>query len=231
MATGSDPEITQANYLWEYVPDNPSNGGSIVDGYGELINRQSGLCLDDSGSPSQEGDGATITQYTCNGAAYQQWTAWEIPFTSSYEVLPEVDNGGGTLGVGNGSTCSPQGSGDLVYVRTAGIDGNTCDEWDIQQASYDFGTNPVTVSGYIQADDSSYGCLTGDTLRRNENSSDFGDWDFANAGASQLTPEITDESPVPTDVPGGGVEYVSSDPATTYTGQVMFYCDPPTTTP
>jgi ricin-type beta-trefoil lectin protein len=230
MATGSDPEITQANYLWEYVPGNPANGGSIVDGYGELINRQSGLCLDDSGSPNEQGDGATITQYTCNGGANQQWTAVKIPSTSSYEVEPEVDNGGGTLGVGNGSTCSTQGDGDSVYIRTTGIAGNTCDEWDVQQASYDFATNPVSVTQYVQNDGSSYGCLTGDTLRRNQNSPRYTDWDVANLSDPEVVPEVTSETPVPTNVPSGGVYYLGNPPEP-YTGQLMFYCDPPTTTP
>jgi hypothetical protein len=231
MATSSDPQITQANYLWEYVPASPGHGSSIVDGYGELINRQSGLCLDDNGSPDQEGDGATITQYSCNGGANQQWTAVKIPSTSSYELGPEVDNGGGTLGVGNGSTCSPQGDGDSVYVRTTGMNGNTCDQWDIQQASYDFATSPIGVSSESQHDGSSYGCLTADTLRRNQNSSLYTDWDYANLSDSEIEPIVTTQTPVPSTVPEGGIQYETGNPATTYTGQVMFYCDPPTTTP
>jgi hypothetical protein len=30
--------------------------------------------------------------------------------------------------------------------------------------------------------------------------------------------------------PDGGVEYTNTDPARDYTGQIMFYYDPPTTT-
>ena len=224
--TGSGPQITQANYLWEFVPDNPGNGRSIVDGYGELINRQSGLCLDDDGSPNQQADGATITQYGCNGAASEQWVATEIPFTSSFQVQPKVDNGGGALGVGNGSTCSPRGDGDSVYVRTTGIGNNSCDRWDIQQASYDFATKSVNVSGYDASDGSSYGCLTGDTLRGSENGSDA---DYDNLSGPDVTPDLNSLTLQPNLV--GGIDYLNAKPSETEPGQVMLYCDPATTTP
>jgi hypothetical protein len=228
MATGSDPQITQANYLWEYVPDNPAHGGSIVDGYGELINRQSGLCLDDDGSPNQEADGATITQYGCNGATYQQWTAKKIG--SSYQVLAEVDNGGGALGVGNGSTCSTQGNGDSVYVRTSGLSGNFCDQWTIQQASYDFATASVTVDGERTANDTaSYACLTGDAMRWHDINTAYENPDYANLGGSDVTPTLfTDYSSQPNLVSGLSYGNGSQD---TESGQIMLYCDPTTTTP
>ena len=228
FATSSEPQITQANYLWEFVPDNSAAGGSIVDGYGELINRQSGLCLDDDGSPNQEADGATITQYGCNGATSEQWTAKKTG--SSYQVQPEVDNGGGALGVGNGSTCSPQGDGDSVYVRTNGLSGNSCDQWTIQQASYDFATASVTVDGDRAASDpGSYACLTGDAMRWHDINTVDENPDYANLGGSDVTPTLfTDYSSQPNLVSGVSYGNVSHD---TESGQIMLYCDPTTTTP
>jgi hypothetical protein len=226
-ATGSEPQITQANYLWEYVPDNTGNGGSIVDGYGELINRQSGLCLDDDGSPNQQGDGATITQYGCNGATYQQWTAKKIG--SSYQVLAEVDNGGGALGVGNGSTCATNGDGDSVYVRTNGLSGNSCDEWTIQQASYDFATESVNVSGYgVANDNNSYACLTGDSMRWHDLNTLYEDPDYFNLGGSDVIPTLSVDSSQPNLVSGVGY---GNDSTETEAGQIMLYCDPASTTP
>jgi len=228
-ATGSEPQITQANYLWEFVPDNPANGGSIVDGYGELINRQSGLCLDDNGSPSQTADGATITQYGCNGAASEQWIATQIPFTSSFQIQPKVDNGGGALGVGNGSTCSTQGDGDSVYVRTTGLNGNSCDRWDIQQASYDFATKLVSASSSGTTDNSSYGCLTGETLRWHDVGTLYEDPDFVNLGGPDVTPIPNADSSQLNLV--YGITYESVNFNENEPGQIMLYCDPATTTP
>jgi hypothetical protein len=223
--TGS--QITQANYLWEYVPDNAGNGRSIVNGYGELINRQSGLCLDDDGSPSQTADGATITQYGCNGAASEQWTAKKIG--SSYQVQAEVDNGGGALGVGNGSTCATHGDGDSVYVRTNGLSGNSCDEWTIQQASYDFATKSINVSSAGSSDDTSYGCLTGETLRWHDLNTLDQDPDFVNLGGPDVTP-IPDADPSQPNLVDG-IDYESMNFNETEPGQIMLYCDPASTTP
>lgn len=39
----SNPPITQANERCEFVPESSNVAGSITSGYGELINRQSGL--------------------------------------------------------------------------------------------------------------------------------------------------------------------------------------------
>jgi hypothetical protein len=227
--TGSGSQITQANYLWEFVPDNPAHGGSIVDGYGELINRQSGLCLDDSGSTNQQGDGATITQYGCTGATSEQWVATEIPFTSSFQLAPEADNGLGSLGVGNGSTCSPQGDGDSVYVRTTGLSHNTCDEWTIQQASYDFATKLVSVSSSGTPDNNSYGCLTGETLRWHDLNTLDEDPDYVNLGGPDVTPIPNADPSQPNLV--DNIEYESANLNENEPGQIMLYCDPATTTP
>jgi hypothetical protein len=48
QATGQDPDnsnlpMTQANELWEFIPESSNVAGSITSGYGGLINRQSGL--------------------------------------------------------------------------------------------------------------------------------------------------------------------------------------------
>jgi Ricin-type beta-trefoil lectin domain-like len=213
-------EITQANDLWEYVPDNASDGGSIVDGPGELINRQSGLCLDVANNNTS--DGAAIDQWGCNGGSNQQWIALDL--NGHFMLQPMLDQVTGFLGVGNGSTCTTSGDGDSVYVRTTGTDNNPCDEWDIQQASYDFATNSVSVTGYTTKDDTSYGCLTGDTLRGKENAPDYD-----NLSGPGVTPDLYNLSSQPGIF--SGIDYVITNPDDTEPGQVMLYCDPASTTP
>ncbi len=180
QATGQDPmatqngnsygSITQANELWEFVPQASNTGDSLFTGYGELINRQSGLCLDVNGSnPNEYGDGATVDQWTCvPGAQNEQWTStFEIQL-GAFALQPASDGGGGWLGVGN-STCAPQGDGDLVYVRTTGQTSGGCDAWNIGLASYDYATDEVSMSfGATSHDTTTYGCLPGYNLRLNQ---------------------------------------------------------------
>jgi len=229
--TGPYGLITQANYLWEFVPSNPGDGGSIVDGSGELINRQSGLCLDVA---NNTGDGAVVDQWACNGGPNQQWTAVAVAGTSGYSLLPESDGVSGFLGVGNGASCSPQGDGDSVYVRTTGIAHNTCDQWDIQQASYDFATHPVTVGGALgntEVDNRGYECVPGDKVRLNavEWSDGWDFYDLSQPGADGGLADI-DQYP-PSYVPGGSVTYSKTTVTGSPVGQLMLYCDPPATTP
>jgi hypothetical protein len=220
-------DITQANYLWEYVPDDPSDGESIVDGPGELINRQSGLCLDVANNNTS--DGAAIDQWACNGGSNQQWTALDL--AGHFMLQPMLDQGTGFLGVGNGSTCTTSGDGDSVYVRTTGTAGNPCDEWTIQQASYDFGTYPLTVQkgevGGGNTDNRSYECVPSDKFR----GPSIG-WDWATASDAGV--DVSEDAGVPGgstgEVPGGVFWYytVSGDGLI---GQVILYCDPQQTGP
>ena len=231
--------ITQANYLWEFVPNNPNQYSSIVSGPGELINRQSGLCLDAVGTdPNYPGDGTAIDQWACNGGPNQQWTAISAP---SGWLLSSLANKSAVLGVGNPS-CSPQGSGDKVYLRTTGLQGNTCDQWTIEKASYDFATYPITVrSGEIDGgnvDGRGYSCAPGWQFRQA----------FSTAGGDETGGAYTATGPVTTNpgdsrvelnytaqsnpadavttLPGGTLSYYQTTTTTYLDGQTMFYCDP-----
>jgi len=228
--------ITQANYLWEFVPSDPSLGTTITQNAGELINRQSGLCLDVANNNTS--DGATMDQWACNGGANQQWMA--IPVNGSYYLMPVLDiaqltePGAGTpsLGVGNGSTCTTSGDGDSVYARTTGTTGNPCDEWDIQQASYDFATHPITVGGPIlnyENDNRSYECVQGDHVRPD---AAFETWDYYDLSQSGARAALSAGSyNPPSYVPGGSLSYEKTTVTGSPVGQVMLYCDPSTTTP
>jgi len=242
MGTGPYGPITQANYLWEFVPADPADGPSITDGYGELINRQSGLCLDVAGD--NEADGATVDQWTCNGQINQQWSAWPNS-SGNYVITSYLDAYGGNLGVGSGSTCSPNGNGDAADMRTQDL-GTTCSQWDIQQASYDFATYPISVGIFWESDGRGYECITGDTVRNNANWNNAGNsgpmngdyeaiWDIANLGGSGVEVSAggnTDLKPPQSTVPNNAIQYQLEPGNTqTSTGQVMLYCDPPTTTP
>jgi hypothetical protein len=227
------PEITQANYLWEFVSSDPAEGTLITQNSGELINRQSGLCLDIANNNTA--DGATIDQWTCNGGNNQQWTA--IPVGGSYYLVPLLDYYNDlfdgvtpSLGIGNGSSCTTNGDGDSVYVRTTGTAGNTCDEWTIQQASYDFATEPINVpAGRAATDGTSYGCLTGETLRWHDLNTLYEDPDYTNLGGSDVTPVLYVDSSEPNLV--SGIDYMNSNLSEAESGQIMLYCDPATTTP
>jgi hypothetical protein len=222
--TSGGPEITQANYLWEYVPQNASAGGSILDGPGELINRQSGLCLDVANNNTS--DGAAIDQWACNGGSNQQWTALDL--NGHLTLQPMLDEVTGYLGVGNGSTCTTSGDGDSVYVRTTGTSGNPCDEWTIQQASYDFATYAITA-GYLtyDVDNRAYECVPSDKFRGGI----LPDWnDLSDPNVISIPDGGSNGSSGM--VPAGYFSYyqsVGSD--ADLHGQAMLYCDPQQTSP
>jgi hypothetical protein len=233
--------ITQANELWEFVPDAGNTGNTIITGFGELINRQSGLCLDVNGSdPNEYGDGATVDQWACGGGPNQEWTSLDLnqfPGGSGYTLMPESDNGAGELGVGN-STCAPQGDGDQVYIRTTGLASNPCDAWNIQQASYDFATHPISVAdAETDYDGRTYDCATGYWLR--VNSYDYTQWyydDYSLDTGSMSTPAVNgdaNDGNNPNAVQGGeGIQYSNPGwPVETDIGQVILYCDPGSTNP
>jgi Ricin-type beta-trefoil lectin domain-like len=181
QTTGQDPDggpsITQANELWEFVPQSGNSGGQITTGYGELINRQSGLCLDVNGANSPGGlnyaDGATIDQWQCvAGAANEQWTANFVsePYGVGYEISSELsatnpDGDSNMLGIGNGAACDVAGDGDAVYSRTTPT---ACEIWQLFMASYDFATYQVPVSGGLftsNPDGRAYECVSGYNMR------------------------------------------------------------------
>jgi Ricin-type beta-trefoil lectin domain-like len=254
QSTGQDPDLSsshdpfavesqipQANYLWEFVPASNNSGGLLSTGYGELVNRQSGLCLDVNGSdPNEYGDGATVDQWACGGGPNQEWTV--TGSQGAYVLSPDIDNGTGALGIGN-STCDAQGDGDRVYVRTAGVAGDECDWWNIVQQPYDFATHQISVSeGRDEYDGRSYGCIANDWLRWNtdqpsvENSLGTLEydmaWDYDNVSGGSVTVSAV-QSPItpvgasadPNELFGGNVTYNNPNPGS-QDGQILLYCDP-----
>jgi hypothetical protein len=256
MANGaysSDPQILAANHLWEFVPQASNTGGTLLTGYGELVNRQSGLCLDVNGSdPNEYGDGATVDQWTCGGGPNQAWQAYGYA-GGGYLLVSELDYG--KLGVGN-STCNPQGNGDQVYLRT-GV--TTCDEWNIQQASYSFGTDQVSVPLWSLGtmDVSGYSCIPGYNLRLNQIQVEGSDpqsggnpgseyyYDYDNISQGNVSVYIgwyegvsswAEENPDgtttnPNTVQAGTVGYQNPSTAGNPDGQLILYCDPPSSNP
>jgi len=218
--------ITQANYLWEFVPSNPANGPSIVDGPGELINRQSGLCLDILNNNTA--NNAAIDQWTCNGGSNQQWGATPVS-DGNYEITSVLDGNGSALGIGTQSTCILAGDGDSVSVYTTD-QYNTCEWWNIKQASYDFATYPVGVPDGATGvtDGRGYECVPGDVLRGSVTANPY--WDYNSLGQAYVY--ISHEGPSPAQyIPGSEIGYYSADNPVNEIGQILLYCDPPTQTP
>jgi len=222
------PAITQANYLWEFVPANPANGPSITDGPGQLINRQSGLCLDLANNNT--GNNAAIDQWTCNDGANQQWQAISVG-GGNYEIASALDSNGKVLGIGTQSTCILDGNGDSVSVYTAD-QYNTCEWWNIQQASYDYATYPVTA-GYLtdDVDNRAYECVPTDKFRMTD--SRFSEWAYDNASDSGVDVRTDAAAGGSTgEVPGGFFAYSQSQGSgADLNGQAILYCDPQQTAP
>jgi hypothetical protein len=231
-------EITQANYLWEFVPSNPADGTQITQVEGELINRQSGLCLDLDGNSTA--DGAAIEQWPCNAQVNQQWIA--VPVDGNYYLAPYLDyydelSEGITpsLGIGNGTICTVTGDGDSVYARTTGTAGNLCDEWTIQQAPYDFATYAMGVTeGHLNPDNRAYECVPSDKFVQTGFGIGPEEFVFNNLSDSGVSvtfgPGLADSSSGM--VAGQTFEYFQdTQSGSGPNGQVMLYCDPQQTAP
>jgi hypothetical protein len=221
------------------VPENPNAGPSIADGPGELINRQSGLCLDVNASdPNYPGNGTTVDQWTCDGGANQQWS---VGRRGSQYLLVSGLNNASDLGVGNG-TCSPQGDGDKVYLQQSGfgLPSTSCDEWTITPASYDFATHPMTALknevGGGNVDNREYTCAPTDQFRQGMEVN-LQDWGGAltaigpvivDAGDSRVQFDWTgsDAPDAVTTLAGSSFEYYQSTSTQYLDAQTMFYCDP-----
>ena len=227
----SDPNlpITQANELWEFVPDANNSGGSITTGYGELINRQSGLCLDVNGNDTA--DGAVVDQWQCvPGASNEQWTA--IKYPGGYGISSQLDND--ALGVGNGPTCAPQGDGDRVYMRT---NGQGCLNWNIQQASYDFGTYQLGLAAEdpSETDNRQYECAAGYDVRVDERGKYDYSYDYHDVSSGGAFVDYEDGGATgslnPSNIVNQGILYSNESNPSSGTGQAVLYCDPQTTNP
>jgi Ricin-type beta-trefoil lectin domain-like len=251
--TQAGGNITQANQLWEFIPQADNSGGRLTTGFGELRNRQSGLCLDIHGQNTQ--DAATVDQWDCvPGAKNEEWKA---TFQSagvaagSWVVASEMD--GAYLGTDTpGCTAgSADGNGDAMYARTQM---SSCTLWAPRLDSYRFATNKVTEGVYSGAhiDDTNYGCVPGYKLRVSSylgkyeyDSGPDGDeegglgqptwfWAYSNLSDSGINVNgvLTQGSPSnpPNQLTGGYLNY--TNPTTTQqSGQIMLYCDPQSTTP
>jgi hypothetical protein len=229
---GSGP-ILQQNEQWEFIPAASNTGGTLATGYGELVNHQSGLCLDVNNNNTA--DMAIVDQWQCfPGAENEQWTAVQNPYGSGWEVQAQFDQA--YLGTNN-EYCQPleQPDGDPIMTRT---DPSNCTNWQIQRISYEFASNQVTVPEGVPIswDSTIYNCISGYTMRLNPEFS-------SNPGISNPAAY--------TNLSSGGVSVVqdgsfpstenltlSGEPAynhynTPYnlTGQIMYYCDPNTTSP
>jgi hypothetical protein len=234
--------ILQANEQWAFVPVAANAGGSLLTGYGELVNRQSGLCLDINGSdPNEYGDGATVDQWACGGGPNQEWTATPNPYGSGYEVtaaLAGTYNGnydGAYLG-NNNEYCQPleNNNGDPIVTRASGD--NPCTNWNIQRVSYEFATNQWSVAqGALTGttDTQEYNCISGYTMRLNPNPNANGLTNYyAYTNLSNSGVKVTEDTPGDTQGGPAQPEYYQADNGHEYlNGQVAFYCDPNTTSP
>ena len=243
LATPDTGPITQANYLWEYVPDNPSAGASIVDGPGELINRQSGLCLDAVGTdPNYPGPGTAIDQWTCNSGANQQWVASPVPYGPGTYSLTSEANPSASIGVGTNSiSCSTQGDGDPVHLWTADT---PCDHWKITKASYDFGSHTIQVKNLEldggNVDHRGYSCAPGWEFRQGNVDTGNTDWGGATTGNGPVIgnasdPDVNieesdgysgDTTAFTTTMPGSVWAHYQATTDKYLNGQMVFYCDP-----
>ena len=261
-SNGSGPSVTQANELWEFIPEDV-NGGTLTQSFGELRNRQSGLCLDINGQNTQ--DVATVDQWDCvPGAKNEEWTAkFEStgPAGGGWVIQSEMD--GAYLGSNTmGCVPNPDGTDNNIYART---NPSACTVWNVKPASYDYATNEVSSGTDIHETDSSlYGCLanqnvadTAYTMRQSGSPTmlpatqviDYENYAYTNLSdsgdtilyTSQEDPETEWANTGPWSAPytnwvqqasGTGIaepEYVHYN-AGSKDGQIMLYCDPPSTT-
>lgn len=246
--------ITQASQLWEFIPQSDNTGGTITTGFGQLRNRQSGLCLDINGANTD--DVATVDQWDCvPGATNEEWkaTVGSGVAAGSFVVSSELD--GAYLGT-NTPNCQPlipNGNGDPMYART---DISNCTLWTPQRESYRFATNKITVHlAEDTTDPSTYRCIPGYNLRYDSASLIGGSddpawawsyWNISDSGIYLLPAPLTavaHDQPNPNAYLGdsGGTDgsslpysqlyYYYATGALKKTGQLMMYCDPGTTWP
>ena len=76
---------------------------------------------------------------------------------------------------------------------------------------------------------SSYGCLTGETLRWHDLNTLYENPDFVNLGGADVTPIPGADPSQPNLV--DTIDYESMNFNATEPGQIMLYCDPASTTP
>jgi hypothetical protein len=240
---GTGP-VLQANEQWAFRPASSNAGGSITTGYGELVNRRSGLGLDITGSDpaEQESDGATVDQWQCfSGAANEQWTAIPTPGGSGYQVFSQFAgtyNGtydGAYLGTDN-EYCQPleDNNGTPVMTRTDG-DSN-CTSWQIQRVSYEFATNPWGVAqGALTGttDTQIYNCVTGYTMRTDPEFGPGGGPNYyAYTNLSDKGVYLTNDNSGTATIGSAQPQYYQAGNGHEYlNGQIALYCDPDTTSP
>jgi hypothetical protein len=233
---GNGPSVVQANMEWEFVPETspvPNTGGSITTGWGQLINRQSGLCLDVNGASTA--DAATVDQWQCvPGALNEEWGAVYNSARGGYVVQAEFDEA--ALG-SNTMNCipNPNGTDNQIVARTFP---SACTVWNIQRTSYQYATDIVTVpQAWDETDAATYGCLSGYTIRENpvinsDDTAEGGAWDPVYANLSDTGGMVIAKSDNSSDdYPIYQPAYTNDGTSGTKSGQIAAYCDPNSTNP
>jgi hypothetical protein len=222
--------ITQADEQWEFQPASSNPWGSISTGWGELINRQSGLCLDINGSNQAEesSDGAIVDQWQCvDGAANEEWKA--VSTTGGWQLVSQLD--GDVLGTDE-PNCSAQ-DGDVVDVVS---DPSPCSTWSITRASYEFATNQwgVEWGGLTEYDTQTYSCINGYNMRLNPNSKTNtqngggidGDNYYAYTNLSDSGVSVSEDTSGGENGGQAQPEYYQLSTHDNLNGQIALYCDP-----
>jgi hypothetical protein len=248
--TAETGPILQPSDQWAFIPAASNTGGSITTGYGELVNHQSGLCLDlNLSQATPTADLALVDQWQCvNGAQNEQFTATPDTADGGWSVQTEYD--GAYLG-NNQEMCLPDNfpgaeNNVPVYLRTNGP--SPCTAWQIQRVSYEFATNIIRVpGGYPDRDPTTYSCnVPGYTLRQGTNPTpnssngtayyypaytNLSDDGLGNTGTydEQVDIEFADDSSTPG--PLAEPLYVHSNAPYWQNGQLLLYCDPNSTSP
>jgi hypothetical protein len=119
------------------------------DGDYEIVNRESGMCLEDEGNSTTAG--SPIDQWPCWGGSNQEWN---LQSTTGYNVLIN-DDSGMTLEPSNTS----RGAG---LVQEPFAYGSPIQSWNIQPTTYELLSNQVTVPrAGTHADNNTYTCNSG----------------------------------------------------------------------
>jgi hypothetical protein len=239
--SNSGGQILQANEQWYFLPVAGNTGGTITTGMGELVNRQSGLCLDinESNWTEATSDNALVDQWQCvAGAPNEEWTAFQSPDGSGWEVASDLTgtyNGvydDAVLGNDN-PNCQPQDDNNGTPVVTH-LTYSDCTVWNIQRVSYEFATSIVDVPGSIKETDSTtYTCNPGYNMRLNPGYGG-GDYNYYSykmlEGSSNMSSIANYQGWSDGDTPYTGVPaqplYFHNDAPYWMDAQMAFYCDP-----
>ncbi|HTX09607.1 MAG TPA: hypothetical protein VME22_13395 [Solirubrobacteraceae bacterium] len=115
---------------------------------------------------------------------------------------------------------------------------NDCDNWQIQQASYDLATYrvPVPAEEPDELDNRQYECTAGYRLRVDFTSKFYTGYDYddvSSGGASVVlgAAGVAGDGTTNPNVVNDAIDYTSQADTHSGTGQARVYCDPQTTSP